>query len=65
MSQTIPTQRHPFNFTEELEWRLENRYQQLWATEAIGQRKEQIAREMAHILFELGVRSLQAEEIAV
>ena len=65
MSELIPTQRNPYDFTEQPDWRLENRYQVLAEQEACGERKEQIAREMSHILFELATRSVKEEDVVV
>lgn len=63
MTNQIPNPRNPYDFTEQPDWRLEDRYQQLSEQEACGSRKEQIATEMAHILFELGMRAEQNEVI--
>lgn len=61
----VPGPRQEFNFTEQPDWRLEDRYQHLSEQEAIGERKEQIVREMAHLLFELGARVQANEDVRV
>ncbi len=52
----VPEPRPLFDFVNTPEWKLEDRYQQLSITEAIGERKEQIVRELVHLSFELGCR---------